>query len=168
MLGKSSKPKFKAKAAESIGLLAFPVDRLQHYLPKLRELHPGSDKVFEAECLIESGKAALYFEAALRSSPAMPSIAQNHEILLHFLQHVMMFQRAGGHTLPKHHLVVHGLLRISFQGNPRGYTTYHDEHLNGIIARIAHSSHRATFAETVFRKFALLSQAGSVCGAVVH
>ena len=62
--------------------------------------------------------------------------------------------------MPKHHWMVHCVQQPPTFGNPRFHHTYRDESLNGVIAKIAKTSARSTFAVTVHRKFGILQQLG--------
>ena len=53
---------------------------------------------------------------------------------------------------PKFHLMFHCIQRAVSQGNPRFSSTYRDESLNGVIARIARSCHRRTWQAMVHHK----------------
>eukprot|EP00959_Pyramimonas_sp_CCMP1952_P222007 4641458-Pyramimonas_sp.AAC.1 len=57
---------------------------------------------------------------------------------------------------PKDHLFVHLTLRIPRYGNPRYYSTFHDESLNLCVARIANVCHRHVWEESIFNRLRLL------------
>eukprot|EP00959_Pyramimonas_sp_CCMP1952_P415681 8709658-Pyramimonas_sp.AAC.1 len=61
---------------------------------------------------------------------------------------------------PKHHLFRHLAAHICRKGNPRYYNTYWDESINGVIAKIANTTHRARFERMVFRKYGYFKTEG--------
>ena len=64
--------------------------------------------------------------------------------------------RAGLALLPKCHMMYHMIQRAVRKGNPRMYSTYIDESLNGVIARVCRSVHRRGWALEVYRKLAMM------------
>ena len=56
---------------------------------------------------------------------------------------------------PKFHLWVHLTMQMCVHGNPKYYSTFIDEGLNGTIKQIARHCHPLTFSETVFRRVLL-------------
>ena len=80
-----------------------------------------------------------------------------------FSRHVHLYLRTGGTCLPKYHLMMHMLHRVAIHGNPSSYSTYRDESLNGVLAKIARSCHRSAFGFGCHWKYQLLC--GMVGGA---
>lgn len=156
MLGNMNKPNLSAKAAETHGLLGFVTHCLTENMQAL-SLVNASVKL-EAELLQASGQAALRFDSLLASPVRKLSADQLHSLLNNLMLHVQLFERAGGRLTPKHHLMVHCVQRAVYLGNPSKYTTYRDESLNGVIARIATACHASTFYEVVHRKLAVVHQ----------
>ena len=73
-----------------------------------------------------------------------------------YLAHCTLFQRGCGACVPKHHFCLHMGRKIPINGSPLYCSTYPDESLNGVIAAVARTSHRLTFASTVFAKWRYL------------
>ena len=155
MLGKRTRPEMKTKAAETVGLLKFAVTLLEKY-----GLFLGVD----GAALLESGRAAMLFNDIVKSSGRCLDLPTRQRLLTAVLRHSNLFLRAGGVLTPKHHLMLHCVQRTGLKGNPRFYHTYRDESLNGRVARIARTSHRLTFCDTVHRKFRILSRLQPVLG----
>ena len=77
------------------------------------------------------------------------------------LRHVHLCFQAGMKLIPKHHLLIHCMCRVGLLGNPRKYTTYRPEHVNGVVAGVARSAHLWTFCRTVHRKLAAADAYGN-------
>jgi hypothetical protein len=152
MLGYGHKggPTFKAKAAETAGVLPFIVQLLERTMDKFRDL--GGDRFLKAQLLLASGKAMLDFEQTLLAFGRNIDRAGQRSALSQWQLHVHLFQRAGGTTKPKHHTICHMIRGMSFLGNARYYMTYKDESMNRTIARIAQSCHRLTFYSVIHVK----------------
>eukprot|EP00439_Symbiodinium_sp_Y106_P030035 s4351_g3.t1 len=60
---------------------------------------------------------------------------QCENLLQLYLRFLTLYLKAGGVWRPKCHLLVHMIQRALHRGNPRLYSTYRDESLNGIIAK---------------------------------
>ena len=151
MLGKAGKPELKAKAAETHGLLECAVNLLRKYQPQLRAC--SGNIAVECELLLAAGSAAMRVNEIIGSSPRVMSREALDSTLVSYLHFCTLFDRAGGHITPKFHMLVHCFQRSVLLGNPRFSMTYRDESLNGVVARIAASCHRNTWAETVHCKF---------------
>ncbi len=67
--------------------------------------------------------------------------------------HCNLLESAHVHILPKHHFFRHMAQLIRRKGNPRYYNCYVDESMNGTIALVCNTTHRARFERVVFRKF---------------
>ena len=156
MIGKRSAPIFKAKAAETAGVLLFAVRCLENHMAKFEAKSP--DVHLCARLLLESGKAALGIEEIMREHDRVLPRAAQCKLLSLYLRHISLFERAGGDLKPKHHLMVHLWQQTCRHGNPRFYSTYRDESLNGVIARIAKSTHRWSFMDVTHRHYSILQQ----------
>jgi hypothetical protein len=145
MLGKEWNPCVKAKASESRHLLDFCV--------KLVETHRAALDADSGRFLLASGQAAMEVNQIMRENGRLMSVEVQQRLLTVFLRHCALFIRGGGNLVPKHHLMIHCIQRISYMGNPRFYSCYHDESLNGVVVKIAKSCHKMTFMHTVHNKF---------------
>ena len=150
MLGKRTNPELSAKAAETVGLLDFAVELCRDH----GHLFPNN----QGELLYASGKAALDFNRIMREAPRVLSRGQQEAMMTTYLRFTALFDRAGGKLTPKFHLMIHLIQQCGVRGNPRFYPTYRDESINGVIAKLARSSHRSTFADTVHAKFGVLQK----------
>jgi hypothetical protein len=152
MLGKKSAPLISIKAAEAKGLLEFIVKLLEQDVPKL-----VSHERLRGELLLACGKSAWRVELALRNSGVIEMTRdQRQQLLNDYTHHCTLYFRAGGLLKPKHHQLFHMILDSSWKGHPSLYATFRDESLNGVIAGIARSCHRNSFAEVVHFKFSAL------------
>ena len=68
------------------------------------------------------------------------------------LRHLGQCVAAGNHMVPKHHAFVHLLEQAFDHGNPRTFSTYTDESLNGALAIVSHNASVAKLSETLLRK----------------
>ena len=149
---KESNPCLKAKASESRHLLDFAVSLLEEHVDKL-------DAV-QGPFLLASGRAAQQVNAVIRECPRVMAVADQQRLLNAYLRHCSLYCRAGGVLAPKHHLMIHYIQRISYLGNPRFYSCYQDESLNGVVVKIARSCHRLTFMHSVHNKYRWAGQLG--------
>lgn len=149
MIGSSRNPELSAKAAETVGLLEFAVELCQTYRDKFAN-------PVQAGFLLASGRAALDVNACMKEAGRRMDEGMQRRMLASYLRHMVLYNRGGGHVVIKHHYMVHMIQKVAARGNPRYYHTYKDESMNGIIARMARTSHRATFSATVLKKYELL------------
>ena len=66
--------------------------------------------------------------------------------------HLVAYKLGGGCYIPKHHRVIHLTFNSHFAGNPSYYTTFEDEHENGVAAAVGRSVHPVLFGFNVLRK----------------
>ncbi len=159
MLGKRRQPSLSAKAAETHGLLEFCVVLPDIYMPRMRT----QDQLLCANLLKAAGQEALKFDAVIsRNDRNMPE-AEKGAMHFSFMRFATLYQRANGHIIPKFHLMLHMICRVAGNGNPRFYSTYKDESLNGVIARIARSCHRRFWEFNVHRKFNFMMHVEASC-----
>ena len=156
MLGKEDNPTLSAKANETKNLLEFAVVILERHLAKLDPL--------VGNLLLESGRAAMRVNEIIATSPRIMTMDQRQRLMAAYLRHMSLYERAGGQIIPKHHLLIHCFQRTASLGNPKYYHTYKDESLNGVVVKIARSSHRLTFYDTVHRKFNVLRKLDQCVG----
>ena len=152
MLGKESNPVLRAKANETKNLVEFVVALLENHAANLDEtVH---------KYLLASARAAHQVNEIIRTSPRLMTRDQQQELLNAFIRHCSMYERAGGHLVAKHHLMLHCIQRIGVLGNPKYYSCYRDESLNGVLIKISRRAHRMTFMDTVHIKFMILGYLG--------
>ena len=145
----------KAKAAETHGLLAFVVEMLEKHKDALQNTSDPQDKLV-FELLTHAGAAAMAFDAVLASHDRRVGLQFSQQLFMHYNCFIVFCQRAGVPMLPKAHLMYHAVQHSLTKGNPRAYTTYIDESLNGAIARVCRSVHRRGWAQAVYRKIQLM------------
>ena len=150
MIGKRHRPILQAKAAETHGLLNCAVDLLRRHAETVGAI--AEEAALERMLLLEAGLAAQRFNNMMSAAGRVLSAAELDSMLLNYNHFAILFDRAGGHITPKFHLMFHGLQRTATHGNLRFYTTYRDESLNGVIARIARSCHRRSWHKMVHYK----------------
>ena len=123
-----------------------------------------------AKTLLAAGRALeTYVELTRAHGRVMPQSAIQG-MFDAAIRHIKLFDSVGGQLLPKHHLWLHMIAQTSYLGNPRCRSTYQNESLNGIVARMCHSCHRATFCISTLQKYDLLQTCdGDLCaGSWVH
>ena len=152
MLGKESNPNMKSKANETVHLLEFTV--------ALLESHAAALEPVTQRFLLASGRAAVQVNDIIRTSDRVMSVATQQRLLDVYVRHCSMYVRAGGVLVPKHHIMLHCIQRCGELGNPRFYSCYRDESLNGVLVKISRSAHRMTFMQTVHKKFRVLGRLG--------
>ena len=162
--GKSGE--FKAKAAESKGMMFFCEWLLNEHMDKLQR--KGGDFHLLARFLLASCAAAVKFENLLDSYDRYIPREGRLELWKTYMQFLSLYQRSGGAFVGKHHQMMHLLHRIYRRGNPRHYGTYKDESLNGVIAKIARSCHRSSFGLSVHMKFNILQQIVGISAVELH
>jgi len=149
MLGSKADPTLGAKAAETRHLMDFVAELLRDY----QEYMPQPD----GELLKQACSEMVEFIRIMNTSPRNMDIPTRTRFMNCYLRFVTLFERAAGdlQLQPKHHLTYHACQRTRVLGNPKFSTTHLDEHTNGVCARIARSTHRMTFAKSVFKKLNL-------------
>ena len=116
-------------------------------------LQPLEREVARRLSLLQSAsQAALSMDVVLRQEGRTMGRSQCQTLFQNYTRFLTLYLRAGGVWRPKCHLLVHLIQRALVKGNPRLYSTYRDESLNGIIAKIARSAHRWTWANVIHWK----------------
>ena len=159
MIGQEeSAPSFRAKAAETHGLLKFVVSVFDMYQSSLESCKNGELKM-KCAYLRHAGHSAITFDAILQSNPGNKMSEDNIRSLLHaFLDFGMLYERAGGDLVHKFHLMIHGVQKIRKYGNLKHCTTNKFESYNGVLARIAERCHRRSWYEDIFWRAHLLDE----------
>lgn len=143
MLGDLSAPKLKAKAAECRGMLPFAAELLGEHVSSMGD---------RGRFLLLAARSLIRIYQLLRENPRVMPHDVRTELMDQMLRMLHSYKEAGGHLVPKHHLMFHLIRNVSEHGNARAYHCFYDESLNGKIAKIASKLHPRTFAETVFRR----------------
>ncbi|CAE7541050.1 unnamed protein product [Symbiodinium sp. CCMP2592] len=150
MLGNQETYNLSCKAAESHGLLRFIHWFLDRHLDEFRTLDNDTSRT--AELLLAAAKNALQMDEVLGLSCRKIDLGSVQKLLNCYIRFLLFYGRAGGVLKPKFHLLFHMIQRALYKGNPRAYSTYRDESLNGIFAKIARSAHRRTWANVIHWK----------------
>lgn len=156
MLGTSERPQLHAKAAESHGLLKFVAFFLERHLDEFRCLDAAGFR--KTKFLKEAADAAMLFDEVFQMPERTLQRCQLQKAFNAYTRFLSFYQKAGGPLIPKCHFLIHLIQRALFKGNPRMYSTYRDESFNGMIAKIARSCHRRTWANAVHWKCHALHQ----------
>ena len=149
MLGNEEKLNLNAKAAESRGLLRFMNWLLQRHEQELKFDNNSSRKT---TMLLQSSKCVLEMDDIFNKNRRVLSRPECQQLLNSYARFLLFYRRAGGILKPKSHLLYHMIQRALQKGNPRMYSTYRDEGLNGIFAKIARSAHRRTWSNVIHWK----------------
>ncbi|CAE7293625.1 unnamed protein product [Symbiodinium sp. CCMP2592] len=144
----------KAKAAETHGLLNFVVDRLAKHSEQLA----STTEAASVDLLLRAGTAAMDFDAVLAAHPRAVDADTCALLFDNYNRFICLAARAQIPLMPKCHMMYHMIQRALLKGNPRFYSTYIDESLNGAIARVCRSVHRRGWALAVYRKLSMLEQ----------
>lgn len=147
MIGSAAKPRMKLKAAETRHFVPFLLQLVKEYAARLAECG------VVVGALIGAGQSLIDYTAILNEQPRQVSPDAYNDLLRLCREHNEYARRAGVAPKPKHHLFRHLTERVQEHGNPRFYSTYHDESLNRQLARVAASCHRMTFERRLFSKF---------------
>ena len=151
MLGTTDRPSLHAKAAESHGLALFIRHLLEVHLPSFQKKLPH-DQARRGKYLLEAAKAAEHLDKPFSEKNRSFSRQQVQMALGAYSRFLAFFEKAGGSGTPKCHFMFHLIQRSLSKGNPSKYSTYRDESFNGLIAKIARSCHRRTWANVIHWK----------------
>ena len=110
----------------------------------------------EGELLTVAGDSLVAYYEILRNEGRAMTTRGKMRLMHHGVNHILAYQNAGGHMVPKHHAFVHLTRGILFSGNPRFTSTYEDEHENGVVGQIALRVHGTTFTSSVFERLEVL------------
>ena len=150
MLGNEETLNLSAKAQESRGLLKFIFWFLKKHSEDFQALaHEESQK---ALFLLAAAESALDLDNVFRVERRKLERSESQRLLASYLRFVSFYKRSGGVVKPKLHLIFHLIQGSLERGNPRHYSTYQDESLNAVFAKIARSAHRSTWRSVVHWK----------------
>ena len=105
---------------------------MRHFAAQLgtiqaQQLHAACEALLSFSKTVESGRRCLSeteCEAAVKA----------------ILNHNVLFRASGGTLVPKHHLAVHLAEQMRYSGNVKFSSSYPDETLNHVFAKIARSA----------------------------
>ena len=156
MLGNQETFSLTAKAAESHGLLRFVHWLLQKHQAEFDNLPEAKSR--QLTQLRAASQAALEMDTVLQSPERPFNREQCQGLFRYYVRFLVLYMRAGGVYRPKCHQLLHMIQRAQFKGNPRLYSTYRDESLNGTVAQIARSAHRRSWANIIHWKLSMYHQ----------
>eukprot|EP00969_Alexandrium_andersonii_P043955 1927476-Alexandrium_andersonii.AAC.1 len=125
MLGTTSVPRLKAKAAET------------------RHLLPICPMICRENARLLGPKGALWLAASealigahnvMEAEPRNMSTAGLEQLRGHTLRFLRLWKASGGHLVFKHHCMWHLAERAKLHGNPKFYWTYADEGENRVMS----------------------------------
>ena len=145
--GKNVKhPCMKTKGMETRLLVQFAYALASEHVGRLGRAGPH---------LVGAGAELLSVYALMHGHGADMGPVATNNLVESGLRHLGQYKQAGCHLVPKHHAFVHLLQQVHVHGNPRVYTTYMDESLNGKLASVGRHANVKRLAETLLRKFEL-------------
>ena len=121
-----------------------------------------------ARLWLQAGHAAVEFEDVIERNQSSVPTAEQQCMFDAYVRHVTLFNKGGGALKPKHHILFHMVWQTAVRGNPKMFTTYRLESLNGVLAKVARSCHRACWETRLHQQFAVLQQCGSLSWAEMH
>jgi len=153
MLGSRDARIFKAKGAETKGLIPFAIGLLERYgAPCRPEAAPH---------LLTAGKSLM---EVIRVQAAYGTCIPAGECSYMYkcgIQHIRSAFSGGVPPLPKHHQFLHLLRGAAFNGNPRVYACWFDESLNKTIAGVAAKAHISVWEARILEYMNILTKAAS-------
>ena len=145
-------PCLKAKGAETKDLVAFSVELL---------LRLGDRATVRSHRLLQAGRHLLQWYALCKEHARFMPINAKVELFNAAVNHVVLYKKAGGHLVYKHHALLHLTQLVCSHGNPSYFHTYQDEHENGLMARVGEIVHASTFAISCFERIHLQQRLGA-------
>ena len=147
MLGPPSRPRLKAKAAESRNLIPLAV---QLCIENFQFLGPQAAYLQGACQELHRFYKTMDLEPRIMSKSGLDIIRQSAIRFLSYWKHY------GGHLVFKHHCLFHIVELAGKAGNPKCYWTYADENENRWMGRVAKSLHGGRTFYTSFLQKMLL------------
>ena len=142
MLGAKLRPCLAAKGGETVDALPFAVDIARKHAATSHKM----------ELLAMSGLALLEVKRIQADYSKQVPYSEQRKYIHAAIKHVVTYQAAGGHMVPKHHELLHLCKGVAYNGNPSSYATWWDEHENGLVAKICTSVHSSLFVSAVFER----------------
>ena len=150
MFGKRTSKTCKLKGAEQWAFMLYLLDVM--YRPATRN-KLGSN----AEALIGAAEALVNFMDIVHKSPVQMSGPQVAALLEEWKRHMALIRRLDVSIFtPKHHLMVHLILRAIFQGNPSFAAVWRDEGYNKNLKQCLRNVHQMNFESRGLIKFKAL------------
>jgi hypothetical protein len=154
-LGHLDKPCLKAKGAETKALVKFTNGLLREHVEKLGP---------KGNLLLAAGSSLVEYYDLIYTEHRHMSLSSRQRLMNAAINFLVAYRSYGGHMVPKHHSLVHLTQDSNDNGNPSYFSTYQDEHDNGVIAAIGGKLSPTTFYNSlwerleVFEKFTVMIQ----------
>ena len=142
------RPCVRAKGAESKGIMFFARAELAHFVA---EIGTTQSRMLLAAC-----DSLVSWYNAIDGSGRVISPALVEQLVGHIVNHNTLFAASGGTLAPKNHLWMHLTRQAARNGNPRFGSTYPDESLNGVFAKVCRTTHPTTLPLMCMKKYYLL------------
>eukprot|EP00959_Pyramimonas_sp_CCMP1952_P099548 2081175-Pyramimonas_sp.AAC.1 len=94
--------------------------------------------------------------AIMKAEPVRMSDEAAQGLIDTFHRHTSLMSRVRARFVPKHHLWAHLVQCAAANGNPRFYSTFLDETLNGVVATMAKAGHSKTWERSIFTRLQLV------------
>ena len=107
---------------------------------------------------LQAGQSLSKYWAVMAREPRKRSVVSQQELFQYCLDHIFHYGSAGGHYVPKHHSFLHMSHSTDINGNPPFFSTYEDEHENGVVAGIGCKVHPNVFCLSVFERLFVLDE----------
>ena len=152
MLGSRTHHALATKAAETGTLLEFCTSLVHKHVERLGAAGPA---------LVRVGDALVRMKKIMRSSGVR--MAPDHcQELIDCAKRALALREAARIPLkPKWHLMLHLLGQAFRKGNPKSYSTFVDESLNGVLAKLAAGCHSLTWHRSVLAHFWVQKMTGA-------
>ena len=119
---------------------------------------PGSDLLLQVQLLKAAANAAATFNDLIKPDVRRVSPEQQASMQRSYAHFFVLCERAGVNMTPKFHLMLHAIGQVTRYGAPKYYATYVHEAFNGVLASIAKTCHKLTWADAVFTKLSAIQQ----------
>ena len=148
MLGTKDDPKCKTKGAETFGIMLFLLSTLEKYSQHLTP---------EGRNLQVAGEALARMLEIFKGCDRCVSATDQEQCFRLYKQHVEAM-RVFETFVPKHHIIVHMLDKMSYQGNPVFYATWLDESLNKVLKAACRFTSQSSFELSVLTRMRQILQ----------
>jgi hypothetical protein len=135
----------------------FKDDHMDQFRQASSSTH-GDELFLQIQLLRSALNEAVVFNGLMKSATRQVSSDHHTAMLQSYSRLFVLYERAGGNVTPKFHLMLHAIGQVPTFGCPKYFATYVDESFNGVLANIAKSCHKLTWAESIFNKLSAINQ----------
>ena len=136
----SDNPVFKAKAAQTWGVLLWALDIARDF----KRAFKNPEWLVAVESLVQHWRIC-------QSSARVLSASQHQALMATMHEHLTAIDGLVPY-IPKHHLWIHLSSEAETKGNPRFYDTFVDESINKTLKNARKGAHQCTFEQTVMTR----------------